>query len=180
MQRVAGAASLTLSVDAAGLDELLVSPLVAGVGAAGLVDMRRIAAGDQHSLAINPDGSLWAWGYNYYGQLGHGSTYYHRLSPVQVRWRDFPDFVVTRTVLAPTGTITNQKTPSVGATEVAPAFAHPESHREKQLEPKQLDPCPSSGPFSPGPFSPFRGPFSAKPIADTWPAARAWSCWRNP
>ena len=33
----------------------------------------RISAGDAHTVAIKTDGSLWAWGYNYYGQLGDGT-----------------------------------------------------------------------------------------------------------
>ena len=33
-----------------------------------------IAAGLTHSLAIESDGVLWTWGYNYYGQLGTGDT----------------------------------------------------------------------------------------------------------
>jgi alpha-tubulin suppressor-like RCC1 family protein len=31
------------------------------------------AAGGIHSLAVKTDGSLWAWGYNWYGQLGNGT-----------------------------------------------------------------------------------------------------------
>ncbi|KAG0494292.1 hypothetical protein HPP92_005286 [Vanilla planifolia] len=31
-----------------------------------------IAAGAYHSLALQDDGSVWSWGYNIYGQLGHG------------------------------------------------------------------------------------------------------------
>jgi len=33
-----------------------------------------VVAGLYHSLAIRPDGSLWSWGSNSYGQLGIGST----------------------------------------------------------------------------------------------------------
>jgi alpha-tubulin suppressor-like RCC1 family protein len=34
----------------------------------------QIAAGYFHSLALNSDGTLWAWGFNGYGQLGIGTT----------------------------------------------------------------------------------------------------------
>ena len=34
------------------------------------------AAGFQHSMAITSDGRLFAWGYNFYGQLGDGSSGY--------------------------------------------------------------------------------------------------------
>jgi alpha-tubulin suppressor-like RCC1 family protein len=33
-----------------------------------------LAAGAYHSLALAADGSLYAWGYNYYGQLGNGTS----------------------------------------------------------------------------------------------------------
>ena len=31
---------------------------------------KSIAGGDDHTIAIKTDGSLWTWGWNYYGQLG--------------------------------------------------------------------------------------------------------------
>uniref|UniRef100_UPI0025EFB3D3 RCC1 domain-containing protein n=1 Tax=uncultured Thiodictyon sp. TaxID=1846217 RepID=UPI0025EFB3D3 len=41
------------------------------------------AAGAYHSLALKTDGSLWAWGYNVYSQVGDGTTA-NVLLPVQV------------------------------------------------------------------------------------------------
>jgi len=59
----------------------------------GLPPIRAIAGGGPdtwpnsqnagHSLAVAADGSVWAWGRNYYGQLGDGTTT-DRLTPVQV------------------------------------------------------------------------------------------------
>ncbi|MCL2862085.1 MAG: leucine-rich repeat protein [Firmicutes bacterium] len=42
-----------------------------------------ISAGNEHSLAIDEFGNLWAWGLNNYGQLGEGTTT-NRLAPVQI------------------------------------------------------------------------------------------------
>jgi len=42
-----------------------------------------IAAGANHSLAILSDGTLWAWGYNFFGQLGD-NTQIDKLVPTQV------------------------------------------------------------------------------------------------
>lgn len=42
-----------------------------------------VAAGNLYTLAIKSDGTLWAWGYNGYGNLGTGDTI-HRPIPVRV------------------------------------------------------------------------------------------------
>ena len=42
-----------------------------------------MAAGGLHSLTVKADGTVWAWGSNYYGQLGDGTTTL-QTSPVQV------------------------------------------------------------------------------------------------
>jgi uncharacterized repeat protein (TIGR02543 family) len=44
----------------------------------------RIAAGSYHSLAVTRSGQVWAWGYNYHGELGDYTTT-TRLTPVQVQ-----------------------------------------------------------------------------------------------
>ena len=43
----------------------------------------QISGGHRHSLAVTGDGKLYAWGYNYYGQLGTNNTTSYS-SPVQV------------------------------------------------------------------------------------------------
>jgi RHS repeat-associated protein len=42
------------------------------------------AAGYAHTLAVRADGTVWAWGSDYYGQLGNGTTGGTSTSPVQV------------------------------------------------------------------------------------------------
>lgn len=46
-------------------------------------DWVAIAAGSNHSLAIKVDGSLWAWGWNAYGQVGNGGIA-NVLRPVRI------------------------------------------------------------------------------------------------
>jgi hypothetical protein len=83
VQRATDSASINLRVDAAGLEQLLASPSVASIAAAGDAEMRRIAAGPHYSLGIKADGSLWAWGTNSAGNLGDGTTT-NRTTPVKV------------------------------------------------------------------------------------------------
>jgi alpha-tubulin suppressor-like RCC1 family protein len=47
------------------------------------VKVLEVAVGVRHALTIKSDGTLWAWGHNYSGQLGLGDTI-DRHSPVQV------------------------------------------------------------------------------------------------
>ena len=49
-----------------------------------LTDVKFVAAGTSHSLAVKNDGTVWAWGYNYYGQLGNNTTT-NSYIPVQVK-----------------------------------------------------------------------------------------------
>ncbi|MDD3652582.1 MAG: DUF1533 domain-containing protein [Desulfotomaculaceae bacterium] len=46
------------------------------VQASELTDVKVISAGDNHTMALQNDGSLWAWGNNASGQLGNGKKGY--------------------------------------------------------------------------------------------------------
>jgi len=50
----------------------------------GLDNVKLIAVGAFHNLALQEDGTLWAWGNNEYGQLGTGDTQ-PRSQPVPVQ-----------------------------------------------------------------------------------------------
>ena len=49
----------------------------------GLTPVTQVAAGGLHSLALRSDGTVWAWGNNFFGQLGDG-TVTASSTPVQV------------------------------------------------------------------------------------------------
>jgi alpha-tubulin suppressor-like RCC1 family protein len=53
------------------------------VQVSGLSGVTAIAAGDHHNLALRSEGTVWAWGDNFTGQLGNGSTT-DSSTPVQV------------------------------------------------------------------------------------------------
>ncbi|HUI99887.1 MAG TPA: hypothetical protein VLY46_06600 [Usitatibacter sp.] len=53
------------------------------VQVSGLAGVTQVSAGGGHSLALEKDGSVWAWGENGYGQLGDGTTA-TRFVPVRV------------------------------------------------------------------------------------------------
>ncbi|WP_332460641.1 MULTISPECIES: RCC1 domain-containing protein [Bifidobacterium] len=53
----------------------------------------QVSAGGWHSLALGSDGNAWAWGYNYNGQLGNGTSSSQH-TPVRVKTPDrktYPD-----------------------------------------------------------------------------------------
>jgi alpha-tubulin suppressor-like RCC1 family protein len=48
-------------------------------------DWKSISSSTQtHCLALKQNGSLWAWGSNFYGEIGDGNSYFKRLIPVQI------------------------------------------------------------------------------------------------
>jgi len=55
------------------VDRLAPVPVRAPQGL-GLVQMKAIAAGSAHALALHADGRVWSWGWNSKGQLGDGTT----------------------------------------------------------------------------------------------------------
>jgi len=48
----------------------------------------KISAGEEHSLAIDNHGQLWAWGWNFYGQLGDG-TVVSKITPISITNKTF-------------------------------------------------------------------------------------------
>ncbi len=62
-------------------NSLIADPV--STGTTGIASITAIAAGGDHSLALRNDGTVWAWGYNGYGQLGN-NTITNSTVPVQV------------------------------------------------------------------------------------------------
>jgi uncharacterized repeat protein (TIGR01451 family) len=58
----------------------------------GLNSVAVVAGGGLHSLALKLDGTVWAWGWSQYGQLGDEKT--SRLTPVQVIAPGSPDLAI--------------------------------------------------------------------------------------
>jgi len=69
----------------------------------GFSDWCKVSAGNMNSAGIRTNGTLWAWGANYRGELGDGTTIY-RSSPVQVTggftdWCDVKISAVRRNIV---------------------------------------------------------------------------------
>jgi len=56
------------------------SPIQVG----SLTNWKQVACGYLHTAAIKTDGTLWAWGWNTFGQLGNGTNGNNYSSPIQV------------------------------------------------------------------------------------------------
>lgn len=73
-----------------------------------------VSAGGGHSLAVHADGTLWAWGYNLYGQLGD-STNADKSTPVQIGtatdWQSVTAGDGHSLALKTDGTVDDQNTP---------------------------------------------------------------------
>ena len=54
--------------------------------------MQKISVGGYHTLCVDKSGSIWAFGYNYYGQLGLGDTT-ERTTPTKLSWITHPKSV---------------------------------------------------------------------------------------
>jgi alpha-tubulin suppressor-like RCC1 family protein len=65
---------------------LQLTPFMASTASAAKVTPM-VVAGANRSLALKDDGTVWAWGRNYYGQLGDG-TYNDSSTPVEVKVKD--------------------------------------------------------------------------------------------
>ncbi|GAA3995581.1 hypothetical protein GCM10022408_02630 [Hymenobacter fastidiosus] len=69
--------------DGSSTTRLVPTAVITPAGAAAGTRWTSISGGDNFSLALRSDGTLWAWGYNAYGQLGDASTTISRV-PIAV------------------------------------------------------------------------------------------------
>jgi len=72
----------TTAVDIAILDITLNGVVVQSTVTLNSLYWKRISSGDERTVAIKSDGTLWAWGNNMHGQLGDGTTQ-DKLNPTQ-------------------------------------------------------------------------------------------------
>ena len=60
---------------------LIVTLQITASVAFGGTDFTVVDSGDDYSIGLKSDGTLWAWGFNFYGQLGNGTD---TNTPVQI------------------------------------------------------------------------------------------------
>ena len=73
-----GAGTTTITAKAAD-GEQMATCLISVIGSGNL----KVAAGNSHTIALKSNGTVWAWGWNFCGQLGNGTTK-DKLVPIQV------------------------------------------------------------------------------------------------
>jgi len=62
-----------------------VTPQYTPVNVVDLTNVKTISAGGYYSIALKNDGTVWAWGSGYYGQLGNNTVDIPSFTPVQVQ-----------------------------------------------------------------------------------------------
>jgi alpha-tubulin suppressor-like RCC1 family protein len=53
-----------------------------------LSNVMSVSAGSAHSLALQSDGTVWAWGWNQYGQIGDGTISITKMIPTKAKIKD--------------------------------------------------------------------------------------------
>lgn len=61
------------------------SQVVGPEGVGYLSEVTAIAGGSLHTMALRTDGTVWVWGWNYYGQLGNDAWASESYTPVQAQ-----------------------------------------------------------------------------------------------
>ena len=107
----------------------------------GLTSVIAIGAGASHSLAIQSDGSVWAWGYNYFGQVGDGTQGVDRAVPVRISGPNYVWKAAPPAITPPSGTYNQAQTAVVTSIDPA-ATLH---YTVGGLEPTESDPIVVSG-----------------------------------
>ncbi len=67
-----------LGTDEIPIGEIAMSPVEVMSG------VESVSAGGEHTMILKTDGTLWATGYNFFGQLGDGDWYERRTIPIQI------------------------------------------------------------------------------------------------
>ncbi|MFH0796212.1 MAG: choice-of-anchor D domain-containing protein [Candidatus Omnitrophota bacterium] len=65
-----------------------------------LTDIIAIAGGGDHTIALKDDGTVWTWGWDFYGQLGDGTESDSINTPVQVKGAGGIDYLTNITAIA--------------------------------------------------------------------------------